>query len=120
MIASPTVSALRTMPGPGRGRDAERPAERGTDRGPGGRDLVLRLERADAEVLVARELLEDRARRRDRVGAEEERQPESRDAATSPERQRLVAGDVPYVPGASFAGFTSYVTAKDSVVSPNA
>ena len=59
----------------GRGRDAERTAERGSDRSSRRGDLVFRLERADAEVLVAGELLEDGARRRDRVGAEEERQP---------------------------------------------
>ena len=94
MIASPIVSALSTMPGPGRGRDAERAAERGADRGADGGDLVLRLERADAEVLVARELLEDRARRRDRVRAEEERQPRQLRRGDEPERQRLVAGDV--------------------------
>ena len=70
----------------GRGRDAERAAERRADRRAGGGDLVLGLERADAEVLVARELLEDRARRRDRVGAEEERQP-----ATAATRRRARA-----------------------------
>src|SRR4029078_1524298 len=62
-------------------------------------DLVLGLERAYLEVLVARELLEDRARRRDRVGAEEERQSRKPRRGDEPERQRLVAGDVPVRPG---------------------
>ena len=60
---------------PGRRRDAERAAERGADSGADRGDLVLGLERDDAELLPARKLLEDRRRRRDRVGAEEERQP---------------------------------------------
>jgi hypothetical protein len=50
---------------------AEACAERRADGG----DLVLRLERAHAKVLVARKLLEDRGCGRDRVGAEEEGQP---------------------------------------------
>ena len=46
--------------------------------------------------------------------------PESRDAATSPSDSAWLPVMLRYVPGLSFAGFTSYVTAKDSVVSPNA
>src|SRR5581483_2543415 len=75
-------------------RDAERAAERRADRRAGRRDLVLRLEGPDAELLVARELLEDRARRRDRVRAEEERQPGEARRGDETERERLVAGDV--------------------------
>ena len=46
--------------------------------------------------------------------------PDRRDAATSPSESAWLPVMFRYVPGASFAGFTSYVTAKDSVVSPNA
>ena len=58
----------------GRGGDAERAAEGRADRGADCRDLVLGLERDDAELLAPRELLEDRRRRSDGVRAEEERQ----------------------------------------------
>ncbi len=57
-----------------RGRDTEGAAERRAERGTARRDLVLGLERRHSEVLLLSELLEDRGRRRDRVGAEEERQ----------------------------------------------
>ena len=57
---------LQHDPRAGRGRHAERAAERRTERSPGGGDLVLGLERAHAEVLQLRELLEDVGRRRDR------------------------------------------------------
>ena len=50
-------------------RPAVARADRGTDRG----DLVLGLERLDPEVLVARQLVEDVGRRRDRVRAVEQR-----------------------------------------------
>ena len=103
----------------GRRADAERAAERGAERGAGGRDLVLGLERADAELLVARELLEDRRRGRDRVGAEVERQLALDAGGDEAERQRLVARDLPVeARAASFAGWTSYETTKSSLVSP--
>ena len=41
-------------------------------------------------------------------------------AATSPIASALLPVTLRYVPGASFAGFTSYWTANSSVVSPNA
>src|SRR5690348_17996969 len=47
------------------------------------------LEGADAEMLVAGQLFEDRARGRDRVRAEEERQPGQARRRDEPERERL-------------------------------
>ena len=47
-----------------------------------------------AELLVLAELVQDVARRRDRVSAEHERQPDSCEAAIRPERRRGVAADV--------------------------
>ncbi len=81
--------------GPGRGGDAERAAERGAERGAARGDLVLCLERDHTEVLVLRELLEDRRGRRDRVGAEKELQAESLRRGDEPVGERLVAGDLP-------------------------
>ena len=98
MIASPIVSAFSTTPGPADVVMPSDAAERRADRRARGRDLVLRLERAHAELLVARELLEDRARRRDRVRAEEERQLRQLRRGDEAERERLVAGDVPVRP----------------------
>ena len=80
---------------PGRGRDAERAAERRAERGAAGGDLVLCLEGRDAEVLVPRELLENRRRRRDRVGAEEERQAGELRGGDQPVARRRVARDLP-------------------------
>ena len=60
-IASPIVSAFSTMPGPAEVVTAERAAERRAERRACGRDLVLGLERPHAELLVAGELLENRA-----------------------------------------------------------
>ena len=55
-----------------RRRDAEGPAEGGADGRRRRGDLVLGLERPHPEALVQRQLLEDAARRRDRVGAEDD------------------------------------------------
>ena len=60
MIASPIVSAFSTMPGPAEVVTPSAPPNAAPTRGADGGDLVLGLERAHAEVLVARELLEDR------------------------------------------------------------
>ena len=48
--------------------------ERGAERHVRGRDLVLRLHGAYAEPLVARELVEELGRRRDRIAGQEQRQ----------------------------------------------
>src|SRR5262249_11840486 len=77
------------------GRDPERASERRAERGSRGGDLVLGLERADAELLVAGELLEDSRRWRDRICAEEDRQAALDARGDQSEREGLVAGDVP-------------------------
>jgi len=46
--------------------------------------------------------------------------PDSFEAAISPYDSAWLPVMLRYVPGASFAGLISYVTANDSVVSPNA
>ena len=63
---------------------AVRGAEGGPDRG----DLVLGLERANPEVLVLRELVEDVGRGRDRVGAEEQRQAEEKARKAEEEKSK--------------------------------
>ena len=68
----------------------ERRAERRADAG----DLVLGLERRDAEGLVLAQLVQDVGGRGDRVGAEEDRQPGLHAAGDQPVGQRQVAGDV--------------------------
>ena len=75
------------------------PGEGCTERGTDGRDLVLRLERDDVEVLVARQLVEDVRGRRDRIGAEEHLQTRALGARDQPEPQRLVAENVAVRPG---------------------
>ena len=80
--------------GAGGRRDPERAAERRADRRADRRDLVLGLERDDAELLLAGELLEDRRGRRDRVGAEEERQPGELRRGDQAEGERAVARDL--------------------------
>ena len=65
-------------------------AEGGADAG----DLVLGLQRAHAEVLVLRQLVEDVGRRGDRVAAEEDRQLGQLAGGDQAPRQRGVAGDV--------------------------
>ena len=104
VTAEPDRLRLQHDSGPGRGADAERTAERRPERRAGGRDLVLGLERPDAEVLVAGELLEDPRGRRDRVGAEEQRQPALASGRDEPERERPVAGDVAVRPGRELGG----------------
>ena len=77
----------------GRG-DAEVTGERRTDGGADAGDLVLGLERRDAERLVLAQLVEDVGGRRDRVGAEEQRQPRLHATGDEAVGQRQVAGDV--------------------------
>ena len=82
------------MPGPGGRGDAERAGERRADGGTDAGDLVLGLQRGDAERLVLAELVEDVGGRGDRVGAQEDRQPGLHARGDQAVRQRQVAGDV--------------------------
>ena len=86
---------LEHDPRSGGGGDAERAAEGRAERSSDGGDLVLGLEGADAEALVPRQLLEDRARRRDRVGAEEEVEPGELRGGDQPVGDCRVAADLP-------------------------
>ncbi len=79
---------------PGRGRDTQRAAERSPQRSTRGRDLVFGLERANAEVLHARELLENVRRRRDRVRTQEQRKPGELARSDQPVGQSRVPGDL--------------------------
>ena len=89
----PIVSCLSTMPG--RSTWIRRASRRSrTERCADCGDLVLGLEGADAEVLVARELLEHRRRGRDRVRAEKERQAGLHRRGDQPIGERLVSRDV--------------------------
>ena len=77
----------------GRGH-AEAAGERRADGGADAGDLVLGLERRDAEGLVLAQLVEDVGGRRDRVGAEEQRQPRLHAPGDQAVGEREVAGDV--------------------------
>ena len=87
--ARPIVSAFRSMPGPLVAVTPRLPAEGGAERHVGGGDLVLGLNRAHAEPLVARQLVEQLGRGRDRVAGEEQPQPAAarwRRSARAPSR----------------------------------
>ena len=79
--------------------DAELARERGADRDADRGDLVLGLQRAHAEVLVARQLVEDVGRRRDRVRRVEDRQVGVLRGGEQPVRDRGVAADVAVAAG---------------------
>ena len=87
--------ALQRDPGARRRRNAELPrigrADRRADRG----DLVFGLERRDVEFLEPRQVVQDRARRGDRVAAEEQRKPEEPRTRDKAQRHRLGTGDRP-------------------------
>ena len=65
---------LEVDAGPAGRGDRELAGERGTDRDADGGDLVLGLQRAHAEVLVPRQLVQDVGRGRDRVRRVEQRE----------------------------------------------
>ena len=94
MTARPSVSALRSMPGPLVPVTAELARERGAQRHVGGGDLVLGLQRDDAEVLVPAELVEQFGRRGDGVAGVEQRQPAALRGRHQAPRQGRRAGDV--------------------------
>ena len=66
----------------------------GAERHPCGGDLVLRLDCAHARPLVARELVQQLGRRRDRVAREQQRQPAAHGGGDQPERGRRRAVDL--------------------------
>ena len=80
---------LERDPRPGRRGDAELSRIARADRRADGGDLVLRLEGRDPELLEPREVVQQRARRRDRIGAEEHLQAGKLAARDEAERQRL-------------------------------
>ena len=86
--------ALEVDAGTARRGDTELARERGADGDADRRDLVFRLQRAHAEVLVARQLVEDVGRRRDRVRRVEDRQVRVLRGSEQAERDRRVAADV--------------------------
>ena len=90
---------LERDPRTARAGDAERAGERRADGRGDRRDLVLRLERRQLEAPVLGELVQDVARRSDRVAAVEEPQARLLRRRDETERQRAVPGDV-----AVFAG----------------
>ena len=84
---------------PAGGADRQRSSEGGTDRRAHGRNLVLGLEGLYPEVPVARNLVEDVAGRRDRVGGQKHRLPKLYGRADDAPGQGGVACDVPVVTG---------------------
>ena len=74
------------MPGPGRGRDAKLAGIGGADRRADRRDLVLGLEGRDVVFLEMRQVVQNGARRRDGIGAEEHGQPAELAAGDETER----------------------------------
>ena len=95
---------LQQHAGPGGGRSRPASRRRTAPRAaPTAADLVLGLERADPEALVLGQLVQDVRGRRDRVGAEEQRQPGQLRRGDEPVGQRGVAADVPVGARASAA-----------------
>ena len=78
----------------------ERGAEGHADR----RDLVFGLHRADAEVLVLRELVQDVGRRRDRVRPQRDRELRELAGGHDAPRERGVAGDARVLAGGKLGG----------------
>ena len=97
--ASPIVSLFRARPGPEVVRDGDGAAVRGAEGHADGRDLVLGLQRRDAEALEPAEGVQDVGGGGDRVRAEHERQPGPVRGGDEAVGQRDVAGDVPVDPG---------------------
>ena len=74
IAASPIVSAFRSMPGAAGRGDPEVAGEGGAERHVGGGDLVLGLDRADAEAVVAGEVVQQLGGGGDRIAGEEQLQ----------------------------------------------
>ncbi len=79
---------------PAGSRHAHRPAERGADGGGDGRDFILGLKGANAEVLELDQLVQDVAGRRDRVTAVEDLGAAPVRGRDQPPGHGLIAGDV--------------------------
>ena len=121
LMARLMVSLLRATPGPLRGGHAEVAGEGGAQRGADGGDLVLGLERAHAEVLVLRQLVQDVGCRRDRVEPERDRQVGQLAGGDEAPGQRGVAGDVGVLARlAAWPAAIAYGWSNSSVVSPKA
>src|ERR687893_152237 len=93
LVGSPVEGPPRWMSMISRG-SSRLTAVGGADRGADAGDLVLGLQGAHPEVLVLGQLVQDVRRRRDRVGAEEQRQPRQLAGSDEPPGQRRVAVDV--------------------------
>src|ERR1019366_942485 len=78
----------------GRAGDAETAAEGSAEGSADAADLVLRLEGTDAESLQLGQLVQDVRGRRDRIGAQEQRQARAPGGGDEAVGQRGIAGDV--------------------------
>ena len=94
ITARPIASDFSEMPGPDVVVTPSAPPKEAPIAERDAGDLVLGLEGADAEGLVLGQLVEDVRRRRDRVRAQEQRQPRALAGGDQAEGERLVAGDV--------------------------
>src|SRR4029450_5749124 len=105
--------ALERDPGTARGGDADGPAERGADRRGDGGDLVLGLDGPYAEALVHRELVQDVARRRDRIRAVDDRNLGPLSGRENAPRQGAIARHRPVESGRHLRGLDRVVLAED-------
>ncbi len=118
-IARPIVSALSTMPGPAEIVTPSAPPNDAPSAAPAAAISSSAWNVTTPKSLRAREILEDRGGRGDRVGAEEERQPGELRGGDQAVAERRVAGDLTVPAGRQLgAGAISYETAKSSDVSP--
>ena len=99
IAARPIVSAFRSMPGPLVAVIPRWPAKAAPTRHVDRRDLVLGLDRADAEAVVAGEVVEELGGRGDRIGGEERLQPALDAGGDQAQRKRLGAVDVAVLAG---------------------
>ena len=90
----PDRLGLQVHPRPARRGHAEAPAERRSESHPRRGDLVLGLNRLDAELRVARELVQQLGRRRDRIARKQKPQTAPGARRDQPQRQRGRAVDV--------------------------
>ena len=110
--ARPIVSALRSMPGPLVTVTPEVAAEGGAERHVRGGDLVLGLHGANAEALVARELVQQLGGGRDGVAGEEQRQAAPDARRDQPKGRRLSPVDAAVGTGLGRGGLDLVVDLK--------